>query len=161
QAGGRAGEPGVEGRARRGGVRGCGIVLLGPPCLPHPRVEWIPAGAWGQKMSLHARTLARTRRAQARHVLDRDGTQVLMRTPDAEHVGIVRNLSTHGIGLVLDTWVYPGTEIVAQLTNSCRLFCCDLEMRVVHCTPQPSGSYLVGCEFNAPLPHETVRALVR
>jgi hypothetical protein len=90
-----------------------------------------------------------------------NGCQVFFRTPGAQYVGSVKNLSTHGAGIVLDRYLASGTEITAQLTNGCKLFSIDLEMRVVHTSTLPTGSFLVGCEFAVPLSHLTVQALVR
>jgi hypothetical protein len=70
-------------------------------------------------------------------------------------------VSTHSIGLALGQKIQPGTVVVTQLINSCRLFSCDLEMRVVQCIAQPNGNFLIACEFTTPLSHETVRALIR
>ena len=85
----------------------------------------------------------------------------MLRTAHGQFVGVVSNLSTHGVGLIVDAWLPPGTEVVTQLSNSCKLYACDLGMRVVHCSEQTNGMYVIGCEFISPLPHETVRALVR
>jgi hypothetical protein len=102
------------------------------------------------------------RRTEVRHVLaQQPGCQVSLHARDVEYIGVVRNLSTHGIGILLEAWLAPGTETSAQLTNACKLFTCDLQMRVIHATSQPDGSCLLGCEFAAPLPHDTVQALVR
>jgi hypothetical protein len=107
------------------------------------------------------RTAARGARVHLRFPLDRNPSHVVLRTPHAQYFGVVSNLSTHGAGLVVDTQFLPGTELITQLTNSCKLFSCDLDMRVIHCSEQPNGMYMIGCEFTEPLPHETVRALVR
>jgi hypothetical protein len=100
-------------------------------------------------------------RHSPRFLLSRDAPQVLLRTPTTQYFGSIFQVSTHTVGLVLGQNIQPGTVVVTQLTNSCRLFCCDLEMRVVQCVAQANDRFLIACEFTSPLPHETVRALLR
>lgn len=87
--------------------------------------------------------------------------RVLLHTDTESVLAKVKNLSTHGIGLVVDRPLDPGSTMEAELTNSCQLFTSRQTIRVIHSTQQDEQSYLVGCEFSAPLDYDQVRALAR
>ena len=102
------------------------------------------------------------RRAHVRHVpAEVDGCRIFLRTGEKQLMGMVRNLSTHGAGVVLPQELEAGTEFMAKLTNGCQLFSIDIKMRVIHCTALAGSSYVIGCEFAAALDHDVVLALVR
>jgi hypothetical protein len=72
----------------------------------------------------------------------------------------VHDLSTVGIGVVLEQPVEPGTVVSVELPNR-TWNCCHLKLlRVVHVTPQPDNRWLVGSTFLHRLTDDEFRALV-
>jgi PilZ domain len=74
--------------------------------------------------------------------------------------GKIRNVSTDGIGLLLSRQVEPGTLLAVGLANAAKGFARTVLVRVVHVTPQPGGSFLIGGTFSTPLTYEELRNLV-
>jgi hypothetical protein len=72
----------------------------------------------------------------------------------------VLNLSTSGIGLLLETAIEPGTQLVIGIKNTKPGTFFDLLARVTHCTPQNSGEWLVGCELEKKLSQDDLEALL-
>jgi hypothetical protein len=59
----------------------------------------------------------------------------------------IANLSVSGLALVLRQRVRRGARLLIQLTSGALGVAYDLLVHVVHCTRQPDGKWLVGCEF--------------
>lgn len=59
----------------------------------------------------------------------------------------VHDLSTDGIGLILQERLEPGTLIALDLENSLKTRVRTLAARVVHAKPEGQGGWLVGCTF--------------
>ncbi len=72
----------------------------------------------------------------------------------AEDLAFIRawlhNLSTTGIGLVLNKPLHEGLLLTIQLRGTRQQKRFHLEARVVHSTPK-DGAWLVGCQFVTPL----------
>ena len=73
---------------------------------------------------------------------------------------VPRDLSHHGIGLVLDQEVRPGKILSAQLFDQARRRWQTKTMRVVHVRPDENGWWLVGCSFAQPLADEEFWATI-
>ena len=72
----------------------------------------------------------------------------------------IRNVSTDGIGLTISQQVAPGMLMAINLKNPAKKFSKTMLARVIHVTPQPGGSFLVGCSFLTPLSYEELCLLV-
>jgi hypothetical protein len=69
----------------------------------------------------------------------------------------VLNVSTEGISLNVRCRFEPGLTVPLELANGVRVFCCALQLRIVHAAEQPDGSFLVGGDFDRRL---TARELI-
>jgi PilZ domain len=72
---------------------------------------------------------------------------------------VLRDISAEGLGLLLKTWLEPGTMLVVDLpglggaTQS-------QAAKVIHATPYVRGGWLIGCQFTSPLTnHDKARIL--
>jgi hypothetical protein len=72
----------------------------------------------------------------------------------------VLNLSSSGIGLLLDTAMEPDSQLVIHLQSSHIGKAFDLLARVVHSTPQTGGEWLVGCKLAEKLSQDDLEALL-
>lgn len=72
----------------------------------------------------------------------------------------VKNLSTDGIGLFTGHYLEPGFLMAVNLVNLDKKFSKTFLVRVVHCTAQTGGNFLVGGTFNVPLTYEELCILV-
>jgi hypothetical protein len=70
----------------------------------------------------------------------------------------VYNLSETGIGLTMTSALEPGTPVVIRLRGPAPGASVALPSRVVHATPEPDGTWLVGCAFTERL---TEAALIK
>lgn len=82
-------------------------------------------------------------------------------SPVLEDFGTVkiRDVSMHGVGLVMHHHVEPGIVLTVALVNPARDFNKMVLARVVHITPLGSG-FLVGCSFLTPLTYQEMSALI-
>ena len=72
----------------------------------------------------------------------------------------VRDISVHGLSLIMDRWVSPETLLQVELVSSSEEFWAYRLVRVSHTTRQVDGSCLVGCAFICQLGGEELRALL-
>lgn len=72
----------------------------------------------------------------------------------------IRNVSTDGIGLTISQEVAPGMLMAINLVNPAKKFSKTMLARVVHVTPQPGGTFLMGGNFLTPLSYEELCLLV-
>lgn len=72
----------------------------------------------------------------------------------------IRNIAVDGIGLLANQELQAGLMLAINLVNPARSFSKTMLVRVVHCTPQVGGSFLIGGTFVTPLAYEELRALV-
>jgi hypothetical protein len=72
----------------------------------------------------------------------------------------VLNLSSSGVGLLLDTAIEADSELVFHLQGPHIGKVFDLRARVVHSTPQKSGEWLVGCKLAEKLGQDDLDALL-
>ncbi|MFO0841186.1 MAG: PilZ domain-containing protein [Gemmataceae bacterium] len=82
-------------------------------------------------------------------------------SPVVENFGPVRirDVSMHGVGLIVSRKVEPGTLMAVTLTNQTRGFSKTVLVRVTHSTPL-AGGFLVGGSFTAPLTYQDMTTLV-
>jgi PilZ domain len=82
--------------------------------------------------------------------------------PSAKHeldtawMGKVRDISRTGIGLSLRKRFEPGAVLLIELSESPKLLR-NLEVRVVHATPDKKGRWIIGCTFARPLSAEEMQ----
>ena len=74
--------------------------------------------------------------------------------------GWVLNLSSSGIGLLLDSAVEPDSQLVIHLQSARTGMVFDLLARVVHSTPQTNGEWLIGCKLANNLSQDDLDALL-
>src|SRR5262245_13600751 len=80
---------------------------------------------------------------------------------DADHPGWqapIRDVSAHGIGLLLPEELKPGTIVNIHVDPGDGMADPGLLARVVHTTSQPEGDWLVGCAFILELDNATLRS---
>jgi hypothetical protein len=65
---------------------------------------------------------------------------------------LVRDLSSNGVGLVLDSYLQPGSELAIQIPPAHENMQAEhLHVRVVHAAALPGGQWLLGCSLTRPL----------
>jgi hypothetical protein len=74
--------------------------------------------------------------------------------------GRVRDISRHGVALILGTSIRVGTEVVMDLRTRNPGISLTLRARVVHATLEGEGSWIVGCEFVSTPTEEQILALL-
>jgi hypothetical protein len=74
------------------------------------------------------------------------------------HWAQVRDLSPLGVGLVLDCFLEPGTDVVVELPSKNASFL-HVSARVVRSTAQGNARWLTGCVFVKPLTEDAFQAL--
>jgi hypothetical protein len=101
------------------------------------------------------------RRAETRYQCGPATAGRLVTEPGAEPVRAwVLNLSRHGAGLLVEQPFEAKTEmlICVRSSTSDRVF--QLSGRIVHCTQQVTGGYILGCELLTPLSDDDLDALL-
>jgi hypothetical protein len=73
----------------------------------------------------------------------------------------VENISTKGIGLLLDAAIERGTILSVKLEGPAQRFSRPLLVRVIRVTERPGGGWQTGCTFAIPLDEEELGALLR
>lgn len=71
--------------------------------------------------------------------------------------GFLKDLSAEGAGLLVGQELRQGTVLFVQLRGMHRGTTRTQLARVVHCTPQAAGRWLVGCRWTCPLGPEELR----
>jgi hypothetical protein len=69
----------------------------------------------------------------------------------------LRDLSRHGMALLVTRLLDPGTVLFVQLRGRRRGTTCTQLARVIHVTEQSPGRWLVGCELTCPLDDDQLR----
>lgn len=75
------------------------------------------------------------------------------------HLVNVANISTAGVGLVLDRRVTPGTILAIELQRQQRV-ARTLLARVAHATANDDDTWTIGCEFANRLTHRELQDLL-
>jgi PilZ domain len=99
------------------------------------------------------------RRAVVRYLCDKEASYYAL--PQCQrHWARVRNISTGGVGLLLDAPIEPGTDLVVEMKTMDPATSLTLPARVVHATMQEEGSWIVGCKFFTRPAEEELLALL-
>ncbi len=72
----------------------------------------------------------------------------------------ILNMSATGIGLLLDSALEAGTQVMIHLKSTSGSTCFDLAARVAHATVQGNGEWLIGCELAERLGQDDLDALL-
>jgi hypothetical protein len=101
------------------------------------------------------------RRAEARyHCGPATAGRLVMQGESAARRTWILNLSTTGVGLLLDEPLEADTLLVIHLKSATTGATFQLPARVVHATVQPSGDWLVGCELAEKLSQDDLEVLL-
>jgi hypothetical protein len=77
--------------------------------------------------------------------------------PGSSHVGLVWNLSSSGISLLLHQPVQPGSKMQGELTTMHNRGKLALSAQVVHTYKLSTGDYFVGARLSTPLSDEQMQ----
>lgn len=101
------------------------------------------------------------RRAAVRHFVRPDvtGTASVAKN-QRPWKAVIHDLSTTGIGLFLNQSFDPKTDLAVELYSPDMLLCYTVLTRVVHCSRQSNGSWLVGCRFVRELSEDELQNLL-
>jgi len=72
----------------------------------------------------------------------------------------IKNISSHGVGLISPQFMDPGILLAIKLVNLAKNFSKMALVRVVHVTPQPGGTFLIGGNLDTPLTYDELSILV-
>ena len=83
-------------------------------------------------------------------------------SPVLEDFGPVKlkNVSLKGVGLVTGERLSIGLMLAVKLANHAMKFSKTALARVVHVTPMPGNSFLIGCEWDTPLTYDEFKFFV-
>jgi hypothetical protein len=100
------------------------------------------------------------RRAEERYPVSTDAACPFL-SPVVEDFGAVRirDVSMHGVGLLVARRIEPNTLLAVVLTNPTRSFNKTVLARVVHITPV-AGGFLAGCTFVTPISYQEMSSLI-
>lgn len=101
------------------------------------------------------------RRVYERHHLSTSSAcRVIVTMGKGSYPATILDLSLGGVGFAFSQSIDPGKLVIAMLTNPERAFSKLLCLRVVHCTEEEDGQFIVGCEFMNPLAEEELVAML-
>ena len=87
------------------------------------------------------------------------GLETTCRLPPPEKrswPALARDLSMVGVGLVVDTYLETGSELIIEIPNSQD----HLRVRIVHATALPGGQWLLGCRLAKALTEKEMQQLL-
>jgi hypothetical protein len=73
--------------------------------------------------------------------------------------GLVWNLSTSGISMLLNVGLTPGTQVNAELSNASG-DAVEVGLKVVHLNPLRTGDYVIGGQFGRALDEDELRPFI-
>jgi hypothetical protein len=76
-------------------------------------------------------------------------------------IGKVQNVSSGGVGLIMNRRFEPGTTLIVELSAKPKGILRPLPVRVIHATPEQKGQWLIGCTFARPLSPEELQAFLQ
>jgi len=101
------------------------------------------------------------RRAAIRHNIDRPTScRAIALVCEKPWPAVVRDISTTGIGLILQEPVEIESFLAVELPRNFGAPPLRIQARVVINRPQPDGTWLVGCRLARPLSSEEVESLL-
>ncbi len=74
--------------------------------------------------------------------------------------GWMQNVSLNGIALLVARQVVAGTPVTIQLRGNVSQTSYELVAHVIHCTSEPGGEWILGCQFTRPLTAEMLDDLL-
>jgi hypothetical protein len=104
-------------------------------------------------------TIAERRRAARRRPAQ--DTVCRLSDDDGDEIGcgLVWNLSTTGVSMLLNLRLEPGTVVAVELTNAAG-DAVDVGLSVVHLSRLRTGDYVLGGQFSRPLEEDELRPFV-
>jgi hypothetical protein len=72
----------------------------------------------------------------------------------------LQDVSQHGLALILNSGLTPGTFLTIEVRTPSRRGSCTLLARVVHATARPDGAWTIGCALVQPLSDDVLQELV-
>jgi hypothetical protein len=72
----------------------------------------------------------------------------------------IKNVSLKGVGLITSKRPEVGSLLAVKLVNSAKNFARAALVRVIHVTPQPGGTFLIGGDWDTPLTYDELCNLV-
>jgi hypothetical protein len=72
----------------------------------------------------------------------------------------LRDISTGGLGIMLDAIVAPGDMLNVEIHNSAKRIWRCKTFQVAHAAPAPGGRWLVGGAFSQPFAAEELRSIL-
>jgi hypothetical protein len=101
------------------------------------------------------------RRAALRHHSDSEiPCAAVPETEDEPWLAHVQDISTTGIGIIVDRYVEPETFLAVQMHGDDELLSYTVLVQVRNLRTQGDGSWRLGCEFARELTEEEVRTLL-
>ena len=86
------------------------------------------------------------------------GTVCQLTSPAGQHlIGLVWNISTSGISMLVHQRLKPGATVAAELKTANDRVVLPVTLRVAHVAPLRTGDYIVGGSFARPLDLEEMR----
>jgi hypothetical protein len=84
------------------------------------------------------------------------GSSCVFASPVLDDFGPVKllNISLTGVGFVSTEKLHDNLMMVLKLENAAKKITKTLLVRVVHVTPQPGGTFLVGASLETPLTYD-------
>jgi PilZ domain len=91
-----------------------------------------------------------------------DNSSCVFASPVLDDFGPVKlkNISLRGVGLVTNEKLSVGLMLAVKLANRSLNFSKTALARVVHVTPLPGNSYLIGCEWDTPFTYDEFKFFV-
>lgn len=123
----------------------------------HPRPDRPPM--FVQTLETMAVTFAERRRAARRHPAHGTVCRLLEADGDDLGCGLVWNLSTTGVSMLLHLRIEPGTQLVAELTNAAGDVV-RVGLSVVHLSRLRTGDFVLGGQFSQPLDESELHPFV-
>jgi hypothetical protein len=81
----------------------------------------------------------------------------ICRLGDTARVGLVWNISSGGVSMLLNERLEPGATIQCELSSAEQGVDLPVTLRVAHVTQLRNGDYMVGGQFDRPLAAEEMR----
>jgi hypothetical protein len=122
--------------------------------------QWVSFEAVPDKSGVYRLEMANYRATIRYHCAPATPGQVHIVDDHEYQRGWVQNLSLGGIGLLLSRAIAPGTSLEITLKSADQVRTFNLQARVVHSTVQPSGDWLIGCQFNERLTEDDLDCLL-
>ncbi len=77
--------------------------------------------------------------------------------PQSNHVGLVWNLSTSGVSMLLNEPLTPDSVVAAELMTMDERTALSVSLRIIHVRKIRTGDYFLGAQFDRPLAPEDIR----